>query len=233
MKAMILAAGRGERMKPLTDHCPKPLLRVKGVPLIEYHIKKLAQSGIKDIIINHAWLGQQIEDYLADGSQWQVNIKYSAESEALETAGGIIKALPLLGNEPFLIVNGDVFTDFNFNELPILAANTLAHLWLVKNPSHHLKGDFVIKNGLLQNIAMNVNGETSQKSYTYSGIAMFKASFFQDKLNRDDSANVLLSLAPLLRASAARGEITASILSASWTDVGTPERLAQLNLSHQ
>ncbi len=241
---MILAAGRGERMKPLTDNCPKPLLKVKGVPLIEYHIKKLAQVGINEIIINHAWLGEMIESTLKDGSQWQVNIRYSSESQALETAGGIINALPLLtgesdrkqSNEPFLLVNGDVFTDFDFSDIPVLADDKLAHLWLVKNPEHNLSGDFRIKEGLLQNKLVKNEGEQGDKSYTYSGIALFRPEFFQQGLfqqARTASPSHIspLPLAPLLKTAAEQGKITASILSDSWTDVGTPKRLAQLNLT--
>ncbi|MCJ8320448.1 MAG: nucleotidyltransferase family protein [Colwellia sp.] len=238
MKAMILAAGRGERMKPLTDSCPKPLLTVKGMPLIEYHISALAKIGVSEIIINHAWLGQQLVDYLGDGNQWQVKIHYSEEQHALETAGGIIKALPLLGEDAFLIVNGDVFTDFGFNDIPALPTDKLAHLWLVNNPVHNLAGDFAIEDGLLQNIAVKARGEQGQKSYTYSGIALFKPNFFnqaffddnyfnQSPVTRD--TNAALPLAPLLRMMADKNKITASVLSATWTDVGTPERLAQLN----
>lgn len=228
MKAMILAAGRGERMRPLTDSCPKPLLPVNGIPLIEHHIKKLAQVGINEIVINHAWLGQKIEDYLQDGSQWQVNICYSPEDQALETAGGIIKALALLGDEPFLLVNGDVFTDFDFTQLPELADDKLAHLYLVKNPAHNLKGDFFLKDGLLQNSSENIEGGQDQKSYTYSGIALFKPEFFQKELAQQDY--LLLPLGPMLKAAAQQNKITASVLTSAWTDVGTPERLAKLNL---
>jgi len=238
MKAMILAAGRGERMKPLTDNCPKPLLTVRGIPLIEYHINALAKIGISEIVINHAWLGQKLIDYLGDGSQWQVKIHFSEEHQALETAGGIIKALPLLGNDPFLIVNGDVFTDFDFNDIPVLPTDKLAHLWLVNNPVHNLAGDFGIKDGLLQNIGANAEGDQRQKSYTYSGIALFKPNFFkqefleQSHFTHDPECldkGTSLTLAPLLRMMAEKNKITANVLSATWTDVGTPERLAQLN----
>lgn len=228
MKAMILAAGRGERMKPLTDNCPKPLLTVQGIPLIEYHIKALAKIGVNEIVINHAWLGEQLVDYVGDGSQWQVKIHYSEEQQALETAGGIIQALPLLGEEPFLIVNGDVFTDFDFNDIPLLPMGKLAHLWLVNNPAHNVSGDFTIKEGLLQNIDSSAKGSREQKSYTYSGIALFKPEFFSHALSNKAKCTAL-PLAPLLRSSADKSEITASVSSSSWTDVGTPERLAQLN----
>lgn len=247
MKAMILAAGRGERMKPLTNTCPKPLLTVKGKPLIVYHIEQLHAVGITDLVINHAWLGDKIENTLGNGEKWQVNIVYSAESKALETAGGIIKALPLLtaenadnqsnkgtNNDTFVVINGDVFTDFDFKNLPILDDDVLAHLWLVPNPEHNTKGDFCIVNGLLQN-PMNSEGSlASNKSYTYSGIALFKPAFFKAdfseevSINQDDDLDKR-PLAPMLRVAANKKQISASILPATWTDVGTPERLAQLN----
>jgi MurNAc alpha-1-phosphate uridylyltransferase len=234
MKAMILAAGRGERMKPLTDDCPKPLLKVKGVALIEHHIKKLAQIGIKEVVINHAWLGEMIERYLTDGSQWQINISYSAEDPALETAGGIINALPLLGNKPFLLINSDVYTAFDFTKIPVLPDNKLAHLWLVKNPEHNLSGDFCIDDGLLQNKPIISEVGQKQKSYTYSGIAIFKPEFFQQDSFQPPGTSAIdktsiLPLAPMLRVAADQGHITASVLPYAWTDVGTPERLAQLN----
>lgn len=225
---MILAAGRGERMRPLTDHCPKPLLKVQGIALIEHHIRNLAAAGIKDIVINHAWLGQQIEQSLGDGRQWRVNICYSAESDgALETAGGIIKALPLLGPSPFLVVNGDIFTAFDFAQLPLLPEHALAHLCLVANPAHNLAGDFSMTDGMLQNLSVQggkVQG--GEQSYTYSGIAIFSPGFFQQATQQ--SAQVL-RLAPLLRQGASAGKISASIITDDWTDVGTPERLEQLN----
>jgi len=228
MRAMILAAGRGERMKPLTDHCPKPMLTVAGIPLIEYHIIKLAQAGIKDIVINHAWLGDQIESYLKDGSQWGVSIKYSAESDgALETAGGIIRALPLLvtdlDDEPFLVINGDVFTDFSFEYLPELADNRLAHLWLVTNPEHNLGGDFIFEGDMIG----NSTPEQNKSTYTFSGIGLYRATFFNSL--RQKNNDEVLALGPLLRNKAELGKISGSLLTSAWTDVGTPERLAQLN----
>jgi len=223
MRAMILAAGRGERMRPLTDDCPKPLLEVGGMPLIEHHIRKLADIGIKDIVINHAWLGEKIEQYLGDGSRWQVSISYSDEQEqALETAGGIIKALPLLGDEPFLVVNGDIYTDFNFAQLPTLEPGMLAHLYLVENPEHNPKGDFFIDNDLLA----NTRKFERQQSYTFSGIALYRPEFFH---NRGQKPSVL-PLAPLLRDFAEQQRISASVLDDPWMDIGTPQRLAQVNL---
>ena len=143
MKAMILAAGKGERLRPLTLHTPKPLVCVGGVPLIEYHLRALAVAGFTEIVINHAWLGQQIEDHLGDGSRFGVRIQYSAEGEPLETGGGIFKALPLLGDKPFAVVNGDIWTDYSFAGLR-MPLTGLAHLVLVGNPAHHPKGDFCL-----------------------------------------------------------------------------------------
>jgi len=221
MKAMILAAGRGERMKPLTDTCPKPLLRVKGKSLIEYHIEKLAAIGVKDIVINYAWLGHLLIEQLGDGAKWQLNLHYSDESNgALETAGGIKKALPLLNteqeDEPFFVINGDVFTDFDFTRLPKLAPEHQAHLWLVDNPEHHSAGDF----GLIEQYLVN----QAKNMFTFSGIAMYRPSFF-NTVNQKESSK----LAPLLRMGAKNKQISASKLTHLWVDVGTPQRLAQLN----
>lgn len=220
---MILAAGRGERMKPLTDTCPKPLLTVKDKPLIEYHIEKLAAIGVKDIVINHAWLGERIIEQLGNGSKWQVNLHYSDESNgALETAGGIKKALHLLTSdiedEPFFVINGDVFTTFDFTLLPKLAAEQLAHLWLVDNPEHNTSGDFGINQNNLVNKANDM--------FTFSGIALYRPSFF-DQVNEKESSR----LAPLLRLGAEQMKISASKLECLWVDVGTPQRLQQLNVS--
>jgi MurNAc alpha-1-phosphate uridylyltransferase len=245
MKVMILAAGRGERMRPLTDICPKPMLKVLGIPLIEYHIRHLAEAGFKDIVINHAWLGEQIVDYLGDGSKWRVNITYSHEVErALETAGGIINALPLLvdkdnnKNEPFLIVNGDIFTNFDFTQLPVLASEHSAHLCLIKNPKHNLSGDFQLKSGLLVNIhnrdtrALSLSAQL--ETYTYSGIGLYRPSFFCHQhrsvsKEMEAATNKVLALAPLIRHEAESSKISAQLLSCQWTDVGTVERLDQLN----
>lgn len=239
MKAMILAAGRGERMRPLTDDCPKPLLKVAGMPLIEHHIVKLAQAGITDIVINHAWLGYKIEEYLQDGSQWGVSIRYSRETQgALETAGGIIKALPLLvekdePNAPFLVVNGDVYTDFDFTHIPLLPSDCLANIWLVANPEHNLKGDFLLaeeastlnKSNKVYNLTSKENQPLQHQAYTFSGIALYKPEFFT--AHSHDAA--ILPLGPLLRETAENLELSGTILKGQWTDVGTPERLNELN----
>jgi MurNAc alpha-1-phosphate uridylyltransferase len=228
MKAMILAAGRGERMRPLTDHCPKPLLRVAGITLIEYHINKLAQCGITDIVINYAWLGEMIVDYLGDGKKFGVNISYSPENTgALETAGGIIQALPLLSNnndnDIFMLINGDIFTDINFANLPTLAKDRLAHICLVNNPDHNIKGDFIFDNNQLTNI-VNQSESTQKNTYTFSGISLFRADFFKDKNTMSVS-----KLGPMIKSAVSDGKVSASILDCAWTDVGTPERLAYLN----
>jgi len=230
MKAMILAAGRGERMRPLTDHCPKPLLKVAGTPLIEHHISKLAQCGVTEIIINHAWLGKMISSYLGDGKRFGVNITYSPEENgALETAGGIIKALPLLtknnNDEPFLLINGDVYTDFNFTEMPKLAKDRLAHICLVQNPDHNKNGDFIFDNNQLKNIEHLSESTLNRKStYTFSGISVFHPDFF-----KDETIVKALKLGPMLKNAVNQGNVSASKLTGIWTDVGTPERLKELN----
>ncbi|EJM34291.1 Nucleoside-diphosphate-sugar pyrophosphorylase family protein [Pseudomonas sp. GM33] len=215
MKAMILAAGKGERMRPLTLTTPKPLVRAGGVPLIEYHLRALAAAGFTDIVINHAWLGQQIEDYLGDGSRYGVSIQYSAEGEPLETGGGIFRALPLLGDEAFVVVNGDIWTDYDFSVLhqPI---NGLAHLVLTSNPPHHPAGDFSL-------VGNQVNdGQPQAPTLTYSGIAVLHPQLF------DGCTAGAFKLAPLLRKAMADGQVTGEQLRGHWVDVGTHERLAEV-----
>jgi N-acetyl-alpha-D-muramate 1-phosphate uridylyltransferase len=230
MKAMILAAGRGERMRPLTDHLPKPLLKVADTPLIEYHIKKLATIGVKDIVINLAWLGECIVDYLQDGEKFGVNIQYSWENDgALETAGGIIKALPKLAenNDPFLVVNGDIYIDYDFTLLPTLTEQQQAHLWLVDNPPHNLSGDFHLKDGVLQSkqqAEMKEETALQQHCFTFSGIGLYRPSLFDAYLD-----NQVMPLAPILIAAMEKQQVSGEKLSGLWTDVGTPERLQQLN----
>ncbi|WP_260962148.1 N-acetylmuramate alpha-1-phosphate uridylyltransferase MurU [Pseudomonas citri] len=215
MKAMILAAGKGERMRPLTLTTPKPLIRVAGIPLIEYHLRALARTGFTEIVINHAWLGQQIEDYLGDGAQFGVHIRYSPEGEPLETGGGIFRALPLLGDEAFLIVNGDIWTDYDFGTLrrPL---EGLAHLVLVDNPGHHPGGDFALADGKVQ------DGAAPADKLTYSGIAVLHPRLFAG------CADGAFKLAPLLRAAIAKGQVSGEHLEGHWVDVGTHERLAQV-----
>lgn len=214
MKAMILAAGKGERLRPLTLHTPKPLVRVGGKPLIEYHIEALARSGFRELVINHAWLGVQIEDHLGDGSRFGVRIAYSAEGEPLETGGGIRKALPLLGDQPFVVVNGDIFTDYDFSRLRDIPVASV-HLVLVDNPQHHASGDFAWHGGRLE-----TDREGSSR-LTYSGIAVLHPRLFA---NSPDGA---FKLAPLLRRAQAEGSASAEHFTGRWIDVGTHERLEQ------
>ncbi len=216
MKAMILAAGRGERMRPLTDHTPKPLLKAAGKPLIEYTIEALVKAGITDIVINLAHLGEQIQCYLGDGSRYQSNIIYSYEGEAgLETAGGIKKALPLLGNSPFLVINGDISCDFPLHNL-INTDCDLAHLILVNNPVHHPSGDFALH-------PQSIASPEGTPKYTYSGIGLYHPELF---------ANIApgkSALAPLLKSAMQAKHVTAELHQGFWMDIGTPERLEQLN----
>jgi len=215
MKAMILAAGRGERMRPLTDHTPKPLLKVGGKPLIAWHLERLAKAGFTDVVINHAHLGEQIEAALGDGSQWQLNIQYSPEKTALETAGGIANAMPMLGAGPFLVVNGDVFTDIDFAGLHLHEPN-LAHLVMVGNPPQHPAGDFALTDEKI----MPEGGE----KLTFSGIGVYHPSLFADVV-RGSAAK----LAPLLKAAMAQGLVSGSHHQGAWYDIGTPERLHALD----
>lgn len=223
MKAMILAAGRGERMRPLTDHTPKPLLPVGGEALIVRHIRKLQAAGIREIVINHAWLGERIEAALGNGQTYGVQIAYSPEAEGgLETAGGIATALPLLGDKPFLVVNGDIFTDFDFqaalHTAQTLPENRLAHLWLTANPEHHPNGDFfLLSNGLLSH---NHNHSGSLK-HTFSGIGIYRPQLFADT-----APYKAAKLAPLLRNAMDKQQISGTLYQGLWLDVGTPERLA-------
>ena len=214
MKAMILAAGRGERMRPLTDKTPKALLAVRGRPLIEHHLLALKASGIVDVVINVAWLGQQIITYLGDGGRYGLSISYSEEGDsALETGGGIANALPLLGDAPFWIVNGDVYADYDFAAQP-LAQVKLAHLLMVPNPEHNPAGDFALCAGAVRN-----DGEPR---YTYSGIAMVRPELLAG------NSGGPFPLAPYLRRAADQDALTGELLSGQWVDVGTPERLQAL-----
>lgn len=219
MRAMILAAGRGERMRPLTDTHPKPLLKVGGKALIEYHLEHLAAAGFRDIVINTAWLGEQIPAYLGEGSRWGVSIQYSHEGwPALETGGGIFKALPLLGDEPFLVVNGDTWTDWRVNA-PVLPsawrADTLAHVVLVSNPEHNRKGDFGLEATLVTEVA--------ETMYTFSGIGFYHPRLFAG------CAAGAFKLAPLLYAAARAQQLSGELYRGKWFDIGTPQRLADLD----
>jgi MurNAc alpha-1-phosphate uridylyltransferase len=218
MKAMILCAGRGERMRPLTDVLPKPLLEVNEKPLIVWHLEKLAEAGFKEIIINIAHLGYKISETLGCGSAWGVNIIYSDEQEsgALESAGGIVKALPLLGDQPFLVVNGDIFCDYEFNANFNLDTN-LAHLILVPNPMHNEDGDFGLKNACVLN--------QDDIQYTFSGIGYYNPKLFKDLDVKK------LALAPLLRAEIKNKNISGELFSGIWHDIGTPQRLKEINIT--
>lgn len=217
MKAFILAAGRGERMRPLTDHTPKPLLMAGGKPLIVWHLERLAAAGFKEIVINHAHLGAQIEAALGDGSNWGLHIQYSPEPPgALETAGGIAQALPLLGDGAFLVVNGDVYCDWDFQRAEQLTATT-AHLVMVENPVHHRSGDFSLQ-------ANHVVLADSEQTLTYAGIGVFSPSFFAGI-----EPGSVMKLRPLLDAAIAAGTLTGERHSGRWVDVGTPQRLAELD----
>ena len=221
MRAMILAAGRGERMRPLTDTLPKPLIPVAGKPLIQWHIEKLAAAGIKEIVINHAWLGALIEQTLGDGHQWGVHIRYSAETVALETAGGIATALPLLGTDPFLVINGDIWCDWEPAQALEIASSlqcTAQQAWLllVANPAHHPHGDF----GLLPTGC--VTDDTMPK-FTFSGIGVYQPSLFAHTPAKQPA-----KLAPLLRDAIFRTLVSGTLHQGVWIDVGTPERLNTL-----
>ncbi|MGI3129470.1 N-acetylmuramate alpha-1-phosphate uridylyltransferase MurU [Halopseudomonas pachastrellae] len=213
MKAMILAAGKGERMRPLTLHTPKPLLKVGDKPLLQWHIEALAAAGLRELVINHAWLGEQIETFFADGAALGVQIAWSAEGEPLETGGGIRRALPLLGDGPFVLVNGDVWTDFDFAGFS-LPPGKLAHLVLIDNPPHNPGGDFLLQGGQVS------NPKAAEQGLTYSGIAVLHPALLADQ---PDGA---FALAPLLRQAADQGRVSGEHFSGQWIDVGTPQRLA-------
>jgi len=221
MRAMILAAGRGERLRPLTDHCPKPLLPVGGKPLIVRHLERLARAGFSQVAINHAHLGHLIENALGDGSRWGLRIHYSPEARALETAGGIAHALPLLGDEPFIVINGDVFTDFDLGRAPAIAARMRAlglRAWavLVDNPVEHPEGDFSLDGErLVRRAALTL---------TFSGIAVYEPAVFAGL-----GAGSRAPLRPILEALIDAGAIGAEHHRGRWVDVGTPQRLATLD----
>ena len=221
MRAMILAAGRGERMRPLTDHCPKPMLEVGGLPLLGWHLRALVDAGFTEIVINHAHCGEVIENWLGDGSAWGLSVRYSPESPALETAGGIRHALPLLGEAPFLVINGDVFTRWPFSNAHLIGqrlldSGLLGWCVLVPNPDHHPAGDFTLD---LNRLGMGESGRL-----TFSGIGVYHPDLFRSLPDNEPAR-----LAPILRQSAAARRIGAERWNGVWTDVGTPARLAQLD----
>lgn len=215
IRAMILAAGRGERMRPLTDTVPKPLLQAGGKALIEYHIEALARAGFTHLVINHAHLGSQIEQAMGDGSRWGLSISYSPEPEgALETGGGIFNALPLLGDGPFLVVNGDIWTDYDFSQATC-DVNKLAHLVLVPNPGHNSEGDFKLYNSTVS------SGQGER--LTFSGIGVYRPGLFAQ------CSGGSFPLAPLLRAAMEEGLVSGEEFDGGWVDVGTPQRLQELD----
>lgn len=228
MKALIFAAGKGERMRPLTEHTPKPLLAVGGKPLIVWHLKNLAAAGIHEVVINTAWLASRLHNTLGDGSAWGVRITWSHEgSEPLETGGGLLHALPLLGDAAFLVVNGDVYCDVDFSALP-RAPQCLAHLLMVDPPAHSAHGDFALgDDGLLHS--------SGEPLLTYSGIGVYRRELFAH-WQRDvagtagaDTTPPTFRLAPLLRAAMARDQVSGEYFNGRWADIGTPERLAALD----
>lgn len=216
---MILAAGLGTRMRPLTDHCPKPLLDVAGKPLIVRHIERLAEAGFTELVINTAHLGHLIEEALGNGSAWSVRIAYSRESQPLETAGGIVNALPLLGAEPFLVINGDIWLDFPLATLRrSLLTGALAHLVLVDNPAHHPQGDFMLR-------GERVLPRGNEQGLTFSGLSVLSPTLFAAWRARAGEAFPLREvLWPAMQNGAVRGEH----YSGYWLDVGTPQRLQEL-----
>jgi N-acetyl-alpha-D-muramate 1-phosphate uridylyltransferase len=216
MKAMVLAAGRGERMRPLTDTLPKPLLTVGGRPLIAWHLAALARAGIREVVVNLSWLGEKLRAALGDGAAYGVSITYSEEGPvALETGGGIVRALPLLGPEPFLVVSGDVWTDVDFGRLR-LAPDAQAHLVLIPNPPHHPRGDFGLKSGWVVS--------RDSEPLTYGNVGIYRPEFFA---GYPDGRFPLIQ--PLDRGIAA-GKVRGELHLGEWCDAGTPARLAELNL---
>ena len=218
---MILAAGRGKRMRPLTDLTPKPLLAVGGKPLLFRHLEKLAHAGFGTVTINHAHLGEQIEAAVGDGSRWDLEVRYSAEAEALETAGGIRNALPLIGRRSFAVVNGDVYCDYDYAGLAaavdrLADAHSLAHLVLVDNPPHYPDGDFCLDDGLVRAFGRQL--------LTFSGLGAYRAELFEPISRGEKHA-----LAPLLRSQMPGGKVTGEHYRGLWSDVGTPGRLAELD----
>ena len=217
---MLLAAGRGERMRPLTDHTPKPLLQAGGKSLIVWHIENMARAGIRDLVINHAYLGHQIETALGDGGQFGVRIRYSAENLVLETAGGIANALPLLGDAPFAVINSDIYCDYDFAQLPeraaaLNASGDTTHLVLVNNPAHHPNGDF----GLISDRVVN-----NASALTFSGIGIYQPGLFANI-----PRGTVAPLAPLLRAQITLDKVSGEHYRGHWLDVGTPQRLEKLD----
>jgi len=241
VKAMLLAAGRGERMGSLTENCPKPLLRVAGKPLIEHHVERLVRAGFRQVVINVCYLADQIMAYLGDGGRWGISIQYSKEMDCLETGGGIHRALPLLlegslGQEPFLVLNCDVWTDYPLEQLMSMQGDMAhqstvqpviqpivqqAHLVLVPNPDHNITGDF----GFVEKSksVYATSGVTNETTYTFSGISVLQPSLFEG------CSSGRFALAPLLRDAMSRQAVAGEVYAGIWVDVGTPERLSAVN----
>ena len=222
MKAMILAAGYGKRLQPLTNKTPKPLLPVAGKPLLQHHIEHLASIGITDIIINTSWLAEQIEDYFGDGSNYSVNITWSREFKPLETGGGINKALPFLGEAPFLLINGDIWTDFSFSSIEnlTLSEHQAAWLLLVENTEHNLEGDFGLED--------NMVSHKSESRLTFSGISLLKPQLIKDYA-KNHSSKSSFPLRDVLSPAIQQSRVIGSLYPGQWCDVGTPERYKILN----
>ena len=220
MKVMILAAGRGERMGNLTQNCPKPLLKVKGRCLIDWHLIKLSEAGFKDVVINVAYLSKEIIEFVGDGSKWGLNISISEEEQALETAGGIKKAIKYLGDEAFAVINADIFSDYNYKNLKnrSLQKKSIGHLVLVNNPEHNPKGDF----GIMDDGILTMN---SERPLTFSGIAIYDPKFFSELAEGNK-----IKLAPILEIAINKKCIQGELFDGLWSDIGTPERLNMINL---
>ena len=227
MKAMILAAGEGRRMAPLTDTSPKPMLSVAGRPLIEHHLRRLREAGVTEVVVNVAHLAEKLIDFLGDGSRWDIHVAISRERQPLETAGGIIHALSLLGDAPFLVVNGDIYTDYPFEQLVgTLPPAAGAHLILVANPAHNRNGDFLLKEDRQPHgqIALTTPGVTSaDNTLTYSGMGIYCPALFSQCVPGKQP------LKPVLDQAIARRRVTGELFEGVWEDVGTPDRLAALN----
>jgi len=220
MKVMILAAGRGERMGYLTQNCPKPLLKVKGRCLIDWHLIKLCGAGFKDVVINVAYLSKEIIEFIGDGSKWGLDISISVEEQALETAGGIKQAIKHLGDEPFAVINADIFSNYNYQNLKnrSLENERIGHLVLVNNPEHNLKGDF----GIMDDGILTMN---SERPLTFSGIAIYDPKFFSELTEGNK-----IKLAPILETAINKKCIQGELFEGLWSDIGTPERLKMINL---
>lgn len=233
MKAMILAAGRGERLRPLTDKTPKPLLTVGSKALIEYHIEKLSAIGIREVVINTCWLGNQIRQFLGGGSHWQLNIHYSIETQPLETAGGILNALPLLGDDPFLLISGDIWTDYPFESFLDMPLNSaLGHLILVDNPKHNPGGDYAVRSGRLVAENTTAQGGFTEKKHgeknnrlTFSGLSVLSPGLIKNY----PKSRTIFPLSEVFSDAAGRGLLTAAYYRGQWWDIGTSDRLRAMD----